>query len=173
MWTKNTMWTEKVEQDLIGLHAQPALSFKQIAQIINDKHGTSFSRNATIGKAQRMGLKRCETPAQCASQKRFHQKTVKRKPPAGKKINKKKLARPPKIQEKPPEIIEEPKVKKEPLIIPDQQPVSFMDLGKGHCRYIISEEGQEVKFCGAQVKSGSPFCPAHHEICFQKPKYGG
>lgn len=51
-----TLWTDPRIELLTTLHALKEMSFSQIAREINEQTGSQFSRNAIIGKANRMGL---------------------------------------------------------------------------------------------------------------------
>lgn len=45
-----------------------------------------------------------------------------------------------------------------------------LTLGPHDCRYIIGEVGlpEQTQYCGKPVKHGSPYCEAHHALCYDK-----
>lgn len=47
---------------------------------------------------------------------------------------------------------------------PQSSPVSFMDAGPEHCRWINGEPaGPDTIFCGAPKQDGSSYCPYHFD----------
>lgn len=45
--------------------------------------------------------------------------------------------------------------------------LTLLDLGPGQCRYPTSPDfARDVRFCGHGAKEGSSYCPAHHALCF-------
>ena len=66
-----------------------------------------------------------------------------------------------------------PKMKKIKEIKPLEQPrkgLSLMNLKNYSCRYIVSDEGAEVMYCG-EHKNIDSYCDYHHNICYIKSKY--
>jgi hypothetical protein len=50
---------------------------------------------------------------------------------------------------------------------PNSAPVSFLELGRCHCRYVVAGEGFKAEFCGAQQWGNSSYCGFHHRLCHQ------
>ena len=48
--------------------------------------------------------------------------------------------------------------------------VSLMNLTNYSCRYIISDDFEEVRYCGER-KNIDSYCDYHHKICYIKSKY--
>lgn len=47
--------------------------------------------------------------------------------------------------------------------------VGIEGLQEHHCRYIVSPDGEEVRYCGAQKASGS-YCGYHARMCYHFPQ---
>jgi hypothetical protein len=47
--------------------------------------------------------------------------------------------------------------------------VPLLQLAAHHCRSIIKTPFQEVRYCGAQRKSDSSYCPHHHSLYYVSP----
>jgi GcrA cell cycle regulator len=122
-----TTWTDEQIEHLRQRHAD-GLSFSEIACEL-----PGFSRNAVIGKAQRLGLAARVTISQ-------------RRPAPAKRVRGRasKITPQPAPEPKPPE------------------PVRLFDLEPHHCRWPVSGEGADTLFCGASKRSGSSsYCRKH------------
>ena len=54
---------------------------------------------------------------------------------------------------------------------PECEPVDFEALQTHHCRYIVSPDGEEVMYCGADREhTGLPYCAYHAKRCYNQPK---
>lgn len=110
------------------------ISASIIAKALNDEFATSFSRNAIIGKASRLGL---ATPG----------------------TNDGTLRRSPKFK---PIIISKPK--KERIMEPEPESlrIPLRDTKSGQCRYIASGERGANEVCGHDTESPEKvWCPYH------------
>lgn len=113
--------------------------------IANAMHATS--RNAVIGKANRLGL--------------FRSKVT---PPKRKRIRKSLRYVDNRFV-----IVEEPQIMiKEPPPPIFKNPVSFAELADCHCRW-PGEPGPQILFCGEPKLNGYSYCPHHCQIAFAKP----
>ena len=60
-----------------------------------------------------------------------------------------------------------------PVVIPVIQfepgQVMMIDLKKNHCRYPFGD-GEDIKFCGDTKLKESPYCKEHSDLCFAKTK---
>lgn len=138
-------WTEQQNQLLTKLHAE-GYSFSLIAININRETGSRFSRNACIGRAQRLGLMR-QLPR---LSKRNH---VNRLPMGGRRI--------------PNELRLWSKQRTAPKPIMPVQPhaflgISFLNLKEGQCRYPF---GEPMLFCGQPTIEDSSYCAHCHAVC--------
>jgi GcrA cell cycle regulator len=139
-------------------HFAKGMSFSAIAAAINEKFGTAYSRNATIGRAKRMGLSRPDYP----------EAPVRRTPPA--------KARPAPLQckhereatesRRPQPMVESVEIPR--LRCADVAPrhLSLIDLERRDCRYPYGgdEEGEAITFCGHPRRRGSSYCRAHFRL---------
>jgi GcrA cell cycle regulator len=128
------------------------MSFGEAADAINAKFDTSFSRNATLGRAKRMGLVSSHRPAE------------RRTPPQ---------ASVPRLRER----SERSETDSRPLVTPSgrwegvnlrcieivPRHLSLMQLEAGDCRYPYGgdAEGEAISFCGHPQRDGSSYCAGH------------
>jgi hypothetical protein len=53
----NSPWTETVKAELLSLtQAQPPITYDAIAERLNEKFGTTFTKNACIGRSRRLAV---------------------------------------------------------------------------------------------------------------------
>ncbi len=143
--------------DALRQHLARGLSFSEIAKAINLTFNTSYSRNAALGRARRMGLMgdvraKPSLPVQPVSPQKigesrsgeswtpwFHRPT-----PAFER------AAPTKLR-----CVE---------IAPRHLAVT--ELGRGDCRYPYGgdEEGEAITFCGHPRRPGSSYCTPHFHL---------
>src|SRR3979409_212107 len=128
------------------------LSFAEIAEAINAKSEPAYPRNATIGRARRMGLAGPDRP----------------KPPP--KVS---APRPDRIRERPPassprvvSVFEPAETVKLRCVEIDPRHLSLIDLEPGDCRYPYGgdEEGEAITFCGHPQRRGSSYCAGHFHL---------
>lgn len=139
---KNDNWTQKQDEVLISLYGK--VSSREVSE------KTGRSRNAVIGRAQRLGLK-------------FPKKEPKPKPqPKPRKIRVVKSKPIPKPQRK----VEVTMTEK------TQNPIHLIDLKDNQCRQVIGDPRNGM-FCGCVVRNGSSYCNNHHRINYVKSNYMG
>lgn len=136
------------------------MSYSEIADAINAKFGTAYSRSATIGRAKRMGLAGPNRPGESlqhwpkrppkAKAPRLHQSRERHVP---------EFMRPMPVFER----IEAPKLRFVE-IVPRHLPL--VDLEPGDCRYPYGgdEEGEAISFCGHLRREGSSYCAPHFHL---------
>lgn len=150
-------WAEEHSRALRE-YLEKGLSFSRIANAINARFNTAYSRNATIGRARRMGLSgpgRAAIPATRKPQS-------KPRPARLLKIRARALA-----QARP-----KPTVRKRAAalklrcvgIVPRH--LSLLELERGDCRYPYGgeAEGEAITFCGHPRREGSSYCVAHFHL---------
>jgi GcrA cell cycle regulator len=133
------------------------LSYSEIAAAINARFKTTFSRNATIGRAKRLGLAAAARPG--ASPRIFP-----KRPP---KARKSRLRQP--RERHVPDFM--PRI---PVFEPAEMPklrcvevvprhLALIDLEPGDCRYPYGgdEEGETISFCGHPRQEGFSYCTPH------------
>lgn len=145
----NTAWAGDMTADLLRMYAD-GLSMSVMAGEINAKYGTSFSRNAVIGKLHRMGLRRGRAVPPLVRKPRKPRGPYKRVP----------WAVP----------VETPRqANTEPARAPAPDPrfaCTILDLTNETCRFPVSEDSPFI-FCGtpgADLTGHMPYCQAHMRI---------
>jgi hypothetical protein len=160
-----SFWTPERDKTLRELWVADAHSAEQIARIL----GEPASRNSVIGRAHRVGLPakagRARGKAKGASLGVHPRETIAR-------INNARKGKPFVLWDRP-----QMKLIVDPTPLPqpnadDIARVSFDDLERHHCRWIVLEEpaGPFVKqFCGLTIKTpGISYCPAHYARSFSQ-----
>jgi GcrA cell cycle regulator len=133
------------------------LSYSEIAEALNARFNTAYTRNAAIGRARRMGLSGDERASRASQPK------PKPQPSAAqlKKFRERFFAqvRGPKI----PRRAAMPKLRCVE-IVPRQ--LSLVELEDGDCRYPYGgdREGEPITFCGHPRRQGSSYCVPHFHL---------
>jgi GcrA cell cycle regulator len=143
------VWTQE-HMDALKHWIAQGKSFAVAADQINREFRTSYSRNAAIGKAQRMGL--CQT----SYNRRRATDTVRtRKPPAPPRHKPEPIFRAP------------PRPKREEIELrcAEVEPgnVALLGLERDQCRYPYGD--RNFTFCGQAIYPGSSYCEAHLLLC--------
>jgi GcrA cell cycle regulator len=132
------------------------MSYSEIAEAINATFATAYSRNATIGRARRMGLAGCDRPKAWPGLPSKAQQTSLRK-------------------------LRERYVRESGWIVPvfereepvklrcveiDPRHLSLPELEAGDCRYPYGgdEEADPITFCGHPRRPGSSYCAPHFQL---------
>jgi GcrA cell cycle regulator len=130
------------------------MSYAEIADAINAKFGTCYSRNATIGRGKRMGLGTPNRPA-LPPRKKLPTPSKKR----AEKMRKSRaaeLAEPPPVRERAAPVT---------LRCVGLSPrlVSLVDLENGDCHYPYGgdKDGEAILFCGHPRLASSSYCKPH------------
>lgn len=149
-------WTDEHCDELKRLAAL-GRSYRAIATEINAQFGTSYSRNATIGKAGRMGLAK-----EAASSVRYADRPRK-------ESHKSKGIRayiPRRVTHNSDEMHLVPVVEREQLRCVDIVPLNLTtaELPDNGCQYI---PGDYLLHCGHPRKDGSSYCVPHHFLCWR------
>ncbi|MGM4906287.1 GcrA family cell cycle regulator [Tardiphaga sp. 866_E4_N2_3] len=144
-------WTPEQDSDLRRL-IDLGRSFSAAAEQINADYATTFSRNAAIGRAHRLGIKTERRGMPGAGRK-----------PTGRKPRPAKPVFPKQIVIRAPEPVIEPAPFIGSLNLPfgDLRPFSTDRVNQ--CRFI---EGASPDFlcCGTETLPGASWCGHHHEI---------
>jgi GcrA cell cycle regulator len=144
-------WAREHCDALREYHAK-GMSYAEIAEAINAKFKTDYSRNAAIGRARRIGLIDPERP----------------KPPPitsapqVQRTRERHAASP--LQLMP--VFEPAETVKLRCAEVDPRHLSLIDLEPEDCRYPYGgdEEGEAITFCGHPQRRGSSYCTAHFHL---------
>lgn len=131
-----TNWTDAAIATLKKLHAK-GIPYSAVAAALNAKHGTKFTRNAAIGKANRIGLDRPRPTTPKAAKPKADPPRATRKAAA---------------------------FTAQPFHIEPDQPgmIKLLDLRPCHCRWPIGDvKADDFGFCGARPLNGKPYCSPH------------
>jgi GcrA cell cycle regulator len=139
-------------------YAAKNLSYSEIADAINLKFGTNYSRSAVLGRARRMGL--CDTSPAPASP---------RGPASPVSAVSATLSR---AEQRTPRLVlrvpDFARTEAGPVRCAEVNPrhVALIDLGRGDCRYPYGgdAEGEPITFCGRPRRKGSSYCAAHFRL---------
>jgi GcrA cell cycle regulator len=148
-------WPPEHSEALRG-HRARGMSYSQIAEALNAKFGTRYSRNATLGRGKRMGLAGPDRPADFpkpapkASRPRLHRLRERHIPES---------SRPTSIRK----AVESVKLR---CVGIDPRHLSLMELQRGDCRYPYGgdAEGEAISFCGHPQRRSSSYCTPHFHL---------
>ena len=146
-------WAEEHSQAL-RQYLQKGLSFSEIAKAINARFNTAYSRNATIGRARRLGLSGPERPAR-----------PKRRQPNPARPQKKR-ARVSAVARPKPAVLERAAALQLRCVGIVPRHLSLLELENGDCRYPYGgeAEGEAITFCGHPRSAGSSYCISHFHL---------
>jgi GcrA cell cycle regulator len=149
-------WAEEHSQALREYLGR-GLSFSEIANAINARFNTAYSRNATIGRARRLGLSGPERPDRPVRPKRQQPNPARQK-----KMRAPVLAEPrPK-----PGVLERAAALQLRCVGIAPRHLSLLELENGDCRYPYGgdAEGEAITFCGHPRREGSSYCVSHFHL---------
>jgi GcrA cell cycle regulator len=136
------------------------MSYSEIADAINAKFRSAYSRSAALGRARRMGLGGPSRPKDTPGCWPGLAPKIDppRLPPSG-ELYARGLLRPMPVFER-----TEPVKLRCVEIVPRH--LSLLDLKPGDCRYPYGgdEEGEAITFCGHSRRAGSSYCVPHFHL---------
>lgn len=147
-------WAPAHSQALLEFLAQ-GMSYAEIARAINSRFGTSYTRNAALGRSKRMGL---------AAPERHSERSGPQSKADVKRLRKARAN----CRVEPP--ASTPTLPREPVklrcvgITPRLLPL--VDLEPDDCRYPYGgdKDGEPITFCGHRKLPGSNYCEPHFEL---------
>lgn len=147
-------WAPEHSDALRELFAR-GMSYSEIAEAINARFQTDYSRNAALGRAKRMGLGDPGPPAEL----------LKPPPKAMPWLSKPHERRTPELRRPMPEF-ERTETAKIRCVEIEPRRLSLMELERDDCRYPYGgdEEGEAITFCGHPKRAGSSYCTAHFHL---------
>jgi GcrA cell cycle regulator len=147
-------WAEEHSQALRE-YLERGLSFSRIADAINARFNCAYSRNATIGRARRMGL---SGPARAEDSARPKPRP-KPRPARLKKMRARLAAKSrPRLA-----VFKRARALKLRCVGIVPRHLSLVELEPGDCRYPYGgdQEGEAITFCGHPSREGSSYCVSH------------
>ena len=150
----STHWKPIVVDRMIELWVK--FSASQVAAMLNSEFGTSYTRNAVIGKACRDGYRKHGPPSLPKAIKAPLPRV--RLPKQHNPLTAAELERLPRV------II----AKDAWLPLPGSKPIGLMALTRKTCRWPI-DGFKEQHFCGQHVIETGVYCVDHAERAFNKP----
>jgi GcrA cell cycle regulator len=150
-------WAEEHSQAL-RQYLQTSLSFAEIAKAINARFSTDYSRNATIGRARRLGLsgpERSDRPARLRSPPK----------PRPVRLQKRRARVSAEVRPKP-AVFERAAALQLRCVGIMPRHLSLLELDNGDCRYPYGgdAEGEAITFCGHPRREGSSYCVSHFHL---------
>ena len=132
------------------------MSFSEIADAINMKFKTAYSRNAAIGRAKRLGLAGPARPQARPRVKPLLERLHKSRPTESQRVE---LNWPKPVVER----IEPTRLR---CVEVEPRHLSLIDLERGDCRYPYGgdSEGEAITFCGHPRRPGSSYCTPHFHL---------
>jgi GcrA cell cycle regulator len=147
-------WTS-AQSDALVEYVKSGMSYQQSADAINERFGTTFTRNSAVGRGHRLGLVPPEKPK---SQPR---RTFARIVRANGNSDAMRLIFSTEATAATLRCVE---------ITPRN--LSLIELEPNDCRYPYGgdSEGDAITFCGHPKRDGSSFCTPHHFLCWEAPR---
>jgi GcrA cell cycle regulator len=151
---QSTSWTEEHSKALREF-LESGISYARIADAINAKFQTAYSRNAVIGRAKRMGLAAPDRPSD------WPKLPPRAKPPQLHKLHERHV---PESMRLMPRFEREETVKIRCVEI-DPRHLSLTDI-EPDCRYPYGgdAEGEAITFCGHPQRRGTSYCAVHFHL---------
>jgi GcrA cell cycle regulator len=152
------IWTPEHCQALRDYRAR-GLSYGEIARRLNAKFGTTYTRNAALGRGMRMGLPGSERPRE-------------RRLPGVKTQKQPKRARMEPRQDQPPAEMTQsaPVFEARPVMLRcvgiTPRLLSLIELRPNDCRYPYGgdKDGEAITFCGHPKLPGTSYCAPHFDL---------
>jgi GcrA cell cycle regulator len=139
------------------------LSYAQIANAINERFKTTYTRNAAIGRARRLGLSGPGQPDRPARSKPPVQPGLVRLQNLRRRLFAKTGPRP--------NVLKRAAALRLRCVAIVPRHLSLLELEDGDCRYPYGgdEEGQAITFCGHPRREGSSYCTSHFHLTSDLP----
>jgi hypothetical protein len=164
---EQTGWPPEHSQALREFHAK-GMSYSEIAKALNARFAASYTRNAVLGRAKRMGFGDSdEKRAEKAMLERMLRERISRSGSSESRMSDTRPAgvilsgfRPPKL----------PRVNAEPAklrcVEVSPRHLALIELERNDCRYPYGgdEEGEAITFCGHPRRKGSSYCGPHFHL---------
>jgi GcrA cell cycle regulator len=152
---QSTDWTD-AHSEALREFLKSGMSYSRIADAINARFKTAYSRNATIGRAKRMGLAGPDRP------KNWPKPTLSAEAPRLHKLHERLASE----SMRPMPVFESMGPVKLRCVQIDPRHLPLTDLEPGDCRFPYGgdEEGEAITFCGHPRRRGTSYCTAHFHL---------
>jgi GcrA cell cycle regulator len=152
---QSTDWAPE-HSDALRQYLAKGMSYSEIADAINAKFKTTYSRSAALGRARRMGLGGSDQP------KDGLKPPLSVKPPLLRRLRERYAAE----FTRPMPIFERTETRKLRCVEIDPRHLSLIELERGDCRYPYGGdgEGEAITFCGHPRRKGSSYCAPHFHL---------
>jgi GcrA cell cycle regulator len=152
---QSTNWAPE-HSDALRDHLAKGLSYAEIAAAINATFNAAYSRNATIGRARRMGLGGPKRPST------WPKLSPKAAQPSLRKLRQRRLPE----TWWPIPTFERTETAKLRCVEVDPRHLSLIELEPSDCRYPYGgdQEGEAITFCGHKRREGASYCTAHFHL---------
>jgi hypothetical protein len=178
-----TVWTPDIMADL-EVEWFAGATASGVARVLNKKYGTSFTRNATIGKIHRMGLIRSSEVSDLNKRENaMRSPTIRHATNDNRKVEKEKKTKRDKPKPKRTAIpnpaasfAADGNVREAWVIVTDaawdvlpgtEPKTLFNRRNFGECKYPVGMNEPEQRFCCA--KTDQTYCDAHRKIMYRPP----
>jgi GcrA cell cycle regulator len=152
-------WTREATEQLAALW-QSGASGSLIAAAINRDHGTAFSRNAVIGKINRLGLARRAVGVPRSAKPRAARRA---RPGDGRRAFPSPLLRLARLT-----LDTADRVAVDDIGPPVGRRCSLLELDDATCRWPVGDpRTPEFYFCGGKPLAGRPYCVHHAAVAYQ------
>ncbi len=155
---QSTDWTSE-HSDALREYLAKRMSYSEIAEAINVKFKTAYSRSAAIGRARRIGL---AGPDRAKDSPKHWPAPPKAPQPQPRKLRERHA--PEFIRPAP--TFERTETVNLRCVEIDPRHLSLTDLEPDDCRYPYGgeEEGEAITFCGHPRRQGSSYCAPHFHL---------
>jgi GcrA cell cycle regulator len=156
---QSTNWAPE-HSDALREYLAKGMSYSEVADAINAKFETAYSRSAAIGRAKRMGLAGPKPPADLPRHWPGRPPEAKAPP-----LRKHRERHPPEFM-RPMPFFERTEATKLRCVEIAPRHLSLIDLEPGDCRYPYGgdEDGEAITFCGHPRRLGSSYCTPHFHL---------
>jgi GcrA cell cycle regulator len=158
-----SIWAQEHSQALRE-HLERGLSYAEIANAINERFNTDYTRNAAIGRARRMGLSGTK---QSASRMRS---TIPPQPSLA-RLSKLRARGSAGFRHRPAVLRRAAALRLRCIGIAPRH-LSLLELEDGDCRYPYGgdRDGEAITFCGHPRREGSSYCTSHFHLTSGLPE---
>jgi GcrA cell cycle regulator len=132
------------------------MSYSEIAEAINAKFNTAYSRNATIGRARRLGLVSAARPGEPS------RLPPKAQPSGSRKLRERYASMSGWIVP----VFEREETLKLRCVETNPRHLTLLELEPGDCRYPYGgdEDGEAITFCAQPCAADSSYCAPHFHL---------